>query len=83
MQLRERHKISLNTVRRKLDTVRVPRIISSSKNIVVLIDTTYWGRNFGVVVFKDWRTKRVLWRKFVRHETLADYKEGMTSICRM
>jgi hypothetical protein len=43
----------------------------------VLIDTTYWGRNFGVVVFKDWRTKRILWRKFVHYETLADYQEGI------
>jgi hypothetical protein len=42
-----------------------------------MIDTTYWGRNFGVVVFKDCRTKHILWRKFVRHETLADYKEGI------
>ena len=42
-----------------------------------MMDTTYWGRNFGVVVFKDWRTGRVLWRKFVRHETLADYQEGV------
>ena len=41
------------------------------------MDTTYWGRNFGVVVLKDWYTKRILWRKFVRHETLADYKEGI------
>lgn len=35
------------------------------------------GTNFGVVVFKDRRTKRILWRKFVRYETLADYKEGV------
>ena len=76
-QLSEQHSISPRTVRRKLDTVRVPRIISSSKSIVVLMDTTYWGRNFGIVVFKDCRTKRVLWRKFVRYETLADYKEGI------
>lgn len=41
------------------------------------MDTTYWGRNFGVVTFKDWRTKRILWRKFVRNETVADYKEGV------
>jgi hypothetical protein len=41
------------------------------------MDTTYWGRNFGVLVLKDWRTKRVLWRKFVRHERLADYQEGI------
>jgi len=42
-----------------------------------LIDTTYWGRNFGVVVIKDSRTKRILWRKFVRYETLSDYHEGI------
>ena len=76
-QLSERYDISKNTVRRKLDTVRIPHIISSSKQIVLLIDTTYWGRNFGVVVFKDWCTKRILWRKFVRYETLSDYKEGI------
>ena len=61
----------------KLDVIRVPRIISSSKRVVILIDTTYWRRNFGVVVFKDCRTKRVLWRKFVRYETLSDYKKGI------
>jgi hypothetical protein len=76
-QLGERHGISQSTVRRKLAGIRVPCIISSSKSVVILMDTTYWGRNFGVVVFKDWRTKRVLWRKFVRYETLADYKEGI------
>ena len=73
-QLSERYGISERTVHRKFAGIRVPRIISSSKSIVVLIDTTYWGRNFGVVVFKYWRTKRVLCLKFVRYETLADYK---------
>ena len=76
-QLCERYGISPATARRKLDAVRVPRIISSSKNVVVLMDTTYWGRNFGVVVLKDCHTKRILWRKFVRYETLSDYKEGI------
>jgi hypothetical protein len=76
-QLSERYCISQSTVRRKLDSIRVPRLISSSKQVVVSMDTTYWGRNFGLVVFKDCRTKRVLWRKFVRYETLADYKEGI------
>ena len=77
IQLSERYGISPSTVRRKLDTIRVSRIISSSKSVIILIDTTYWGRNFGVIVFKDWLTKRILWRKFVRYETLADYKEGI------
>ena len=72
-----RYGISQSTVRRKLDSIRVPRIISSFKSVVVLMDTTYWGLKFGVVVFKDRRTKRILWRKFVRHETLSDYQEGI------
>ena len=63
-QLSKQYDTSRNTVQRKLDSIRVPRIISSSKKVVVLMDTTYWGRNFGVVVMKDWFTKRVLWRKF-------------------
>jgi hypothetical protein len=42
------------------------------------MDTTYWGRNFGVVVLKDSRTGRILWRKFIfRKETVADYAEGV------
>ena len=41
------------------------------------MDTTYWGRKFGVVTFKDYKTKVILWRKFVQYETLADYKEGV------
>jgi hypothetical protein len=76
-QLSERYGISQSTVRRKLDGIRVRHIISSSKSVILMIDTTYWGCNFGVVVFKDWRTKRVIWRKFVRYETLADYQEGI------
>jgi hypothetical protein len=76
-QLSERYGISQSTVGCKLDSVRVPRIISSSKNVVILMDTTYWGRKFGVVVFKDYRTKRILWHKFVRYETLSDYQEGI------
>jgi hypothetical protein len=45
--------------------------------VVVLMDTTYWGRKFGVVTLKDNKTKVVLWRKFVKYETLTDYKEGV------
>jgi len=41
------------------------------------MDTTYWGRKFGVVTLKDNKTKVILWRKFVKYETLADYQEGV------
>jgi hypothetical protein len=42
------------------------------------MDASYWGRNFGVVAMKDFRSKKILWRKFIcRKETLSDYKEGV------
>lgn len=43
------------------------------------MDTTYWGRNFGVVIMKDSLSGGVLWYKFIdRHERLEDYWEGIT-----
>lgn len=42
------------------------------------MDATYWGWTFGVVVFKDFRTQKILWHKYIRKkETLADYLEGV------
>jgi hypothetical protein len=29
------------------------------------MDATYWGRNFGVVIMKDFRTGKIIWRKFI------------------
>lgn len=46
--------------------------------VVILMDTTYWGHNFGVVTIKDAHRKNVLWRKFIyRNERIADYLEGV------
>ena len=78
LQLSIKYQVSTKTISRKLDTVRSTRIISSKKDVVLLTDATYWGRNFGVIVMKDSRTKRVLWRKFIyKKESLLDYQEGL------
>lgn len=46
--------------------------------VVVLMDTTYWGRDFGVVVLMDALNSQVLWFKFIyRKERLDDYREGL------
>ena len=72
----KKYSVSPSTISRKLSQIRTTRIISSEKSVVVLLDTTYWGRKFDVVTLKDNKKKVVLWRKFVKYETLADYKEG-------
>jgi len=46
-------------------------------HIVGLMDATYWGRNWGLLVIKDALSGKVLWRKYIKQERLADYKEGV------
>ena len=41
------------------------------------MDTTYWGRGFGLMAIKDALRKRILWHKYVKHETIAAYLEGV------
>ena len=57
------------------------RVISQYKDVAVQMDTTYWGRNFGLMVIKDAFRNRILWFKFVRNETVSDYQEGIEWLC--
>ena len=57
--------------------MRHVRVISKYKDVVVNMDTTYWGRHFGLLVIKDTFRNKILWYKFVRHERIADYLEGL------
>jgi hypothetical protein len=77
-QLSEKYKISSKTIQRKLHQYKSQRIISKDKTVIVLMDTTYWSWHFGVVVFKDAKTKKILWHKYIhKKETLFDYQEGV------
>lgn len=42
--------------------------------VVILTDTTYWGRGFGVMLFKDSLTGRNLLKYYVKYETNALYR---------
>ena len=44
------------------------------------MDTTYWGHNFGVMLFKDAITKENLLKYYVRSETNALYKQGIKEL---
>jgi hypothetical protein len=44
------------------------------------MDTTYWGRNFGVMLFKDALTKENLLKYFVKQETNTLYKQGVLEL---
>jgi hypothetical protein len=44
------------------------------------MDTTYWGRSFGVMLFKDAITKENLLKYYVKNETNFLYKKGITEL---
>ena len=44
------------------------------------MDTTYWGTNFGVMLFKDSITKENLLKYYVKYETNALYKSGIEEL---
>ena len=76
-QLADKYGVSRKTIRRDLEGMRYVQKISKDKDVTIQMDTTYWGRNFGLMVIKDVLRKKILWRKYVTHETIADYLEGV------
>ncbi len=44
------------------------------------MDTTYFGRGFGVMVFKDSLSGDILYKSYVKHETNALYIKGLEVI---
>ncbi|MEO5570247.1 MAG: hypothetical protein ABIS37_04920 [Bacteroidia bacterium] len=46
------------------------------------MDTTYFGKHFGVMVFKDGLTGQILFKLYLKHETNALYLSGIKEIIR-
>lgn len=44
------------------------------------MDTTYWGRNFGVMLFKDAITKENLLKYYVKYESNSLYIQGVREL---
>lgn len=76
-QLAIKYGVNERTIRRDLEKMRYVQKISRHKQVTIQMDTTYWGRNFGLMVIKDALRNKILWRKYVTHETIADYMEGI------
>jgi hypothetical protein len=79
-QLALKHNCSTKTIQRKLDSVKIERRTTFSNVVNVLMDTTYFGRTFGVMVFKDSITGQILFKQFVRQETNLLYLKGIEEI---
>ena len=80
-QLAKKYKCSRRTIQRKLDEHLV--LISEVKepsSVVVLMDSTYWGRGFGVMLFKDALSGKNLLKYYIKTESNTLYKKGILEL---
>jgi hypothetical protein len=76
------HGVSARTVQRRLTEYRPKEPEKEPREVVVLMDTTYWGREYGVMLFKDAVTNENLLKYFVTAETVEKYVRGITELGR-
>lgn len=78
-QLAAKHHCSSRTIRRRLARLPLPssRATALPGSAVALLDTSYFGREFGVLVLKDAATGTNLLAGFVDCEKNAFYKEAL------
>ena len=74
------HKYSERTIRRRLSLVADNFTLIYPKSAIIIPDTTYFSKAFGVMLFQDAASGRILHRKFVKSETNKDYLDGLRSI---
>lgn len=76
--LAKENNICIKTLQNYIKSLEIARPLKLNlKELVLLIDATYWGTSFGVVVFKDAISKKFIWWHFInRKEKLDDYLLG-------
>lgn len=79
-QLSKHFDCSIKTIQRYIDKYSVVSKKPTIGAVNLLVDTTYFGRTFGVMVFKDAITGNVLKKAYVKNETNALYQEGIESL---
>lgn len=78
VQLAEKNNRSHVWVREKLDTISVPMPEIVPQQTAVIADTTFWGRSYGVCVFRSHELKRAIWWHEVESERMVHYRYGLS-----
>ena len=62
-QLAVKYGVNERTIRRDLEGMRYVYKIARYKTVTIQMDTTYWGRGFGLMLIRDALRGNVLWQK--------------------
>lgn len=76
-QLSEVHNIGIRTAQRSIDKVIVKFHGVAVGRTTIIMDTCYFGRGFGVMVFRDHLTGTNLYWKYLKHESIVEYVSGI------
>lgn len=76
IELGEKHGHTSWWIRNKLDDHVVPMPDIVPQTTIIVPDTTFWGRSYGVCVFRSWNLKRNIWWNEVVGEKVAHYYYG-------
>lgn len=74
-ELSQSYNLKTKTLQKSFDLIKIPKKKHNPRPISLTVDTTFFDV-FGVVVFRDQKTKEDLWWKFVLNEKLDHYREG-------
>lgn len=76
-ELSNKYKKSHVTIRKCLDEHELEKLTDVTPQPTVIVpDTTFWGRGYGVTVFRSWNLKRNLWWTEVSSEKMVHYAYG-------
>ena len=81
-QLSLKYACSIKTIQRRIDAVKITKSNTFPSVVNLLMDTTYFGRKFGVMVFKDALSGQILLKQYVKQETNNLYLQGVEEITR-
>lgn len=78
----EKYNIDTKTIRKYFKSINTKSTSTTNadKDVVVIMDCTYFRRTFCVMVFRDAISKENLYWKFLPYETIWEYKLGIMHI---
>ncbi len=77
-QLASKYNCSVKTIQRRLDKITFTPTKKEADEVAVLMDTTYFGRGFGVMLFKDAYSGKNLHKVYVKTEANQHYADGIS-----
>lgn len=79
-QLSVKYCCSPRTIQRRIDKASCKELSFKPKEVIILMDTTYFGRGFGVMLFKDAYSGANLNKTYVKTETNQQYAQGIEDL---